>query len=262
MYVIYENKSGPKGENYSNAINEGIKKLICDKDCNKDMVLFDDETRNSGLHIEASYLCHGIWHKIMKNNRKLSAGNCFIWESDGMGKLVFHFDIMNNPSKKNNRYSCGLFKDCDNELRKKVINIYHSIGNMVPIPWFKITGGNYINGQSLHQSLDERWDMFLQLLKNNWSEWNTNQCKLTFESYMIMTCQQVYYEEIYNEAVDLKNISLDNIAAWNAKITCDSKIISFTPVEKESVDDSINKILRIIELRCEIIRLMLEKENR
>ena len=48
--------------------------------------------------------------------------------------MIFHFDIMNNPSIKGKKYSCGLFKELDAELGENVKAIYHTIGNMTPIP--------------------------------------------------------------------------------------------------------------------------------
>ena len=49
---------------------------------------------------------------------------------------------------------------------------------------------------------------------------------------MILTCQQVYYEEIYEdiskEGANTKNITVDTIRRWNDRITPDSKLISFS----------------------------------
>ena len=74
---------------------------------------------------------------------------------------------------------------------------------------------------------------------------------------MILTCQQVYYEEIYEdiskEGANTKNITVDTIRRWNDRITPDSKLISFSDPRED-----INKITSIIKMRCSIIRIMLE----
>ena len=77
---------------------------------------------------------------------------------------------------------------------------------------------------------------------------------------MIMTCQQVYYEEIYKKALKtgVENITLEHINDWNECISQDSVIISLSPKEGENTDDIINKILQIIKIRCKIIHIMLE----
>lgn len=164
---------------------------------------------------------------------------------------------MNNPSIKGKKYSCGLFKELDAELGENVKAIYHTIGNMTPIPWFPLAGGSYIDGQKLHKSLDERWDLYLQVLKSNWKKWNPDPNGLSFERYMILTCQQVYYEEICEdiskEGANTKNITVDTIRRWNDRITPDSKLISFSDPRED-----INKIISIIKMRCSIIRIMLE----
>lgn len=261
VYVTYTAKKGPISSDYSEKVDKGVKAFKSKKDIYAP--ISDKESRNNGCHVESSYLCHGIWEKIMKNKKPLSTDNKIRWSSNETDELVFHFDIMNNPSMSNNVYSCGLFKACNQKLREDALNIYHSIGNMAPIPWFKLAGTSYIDGQSLHKSLDERWDLFLQVLKDNWNKWNNECVNLTFENYMIMTCQQVYYEEIYIKALKtgVENITLEHITDWNEHISQDSVIISLSPKESENTDDIINKILQIIKMRCKIIHIMLEKEE-
>lgn len=74
---------------------------------------------------------------------------------------------------------------------------------------------------------------------------------------MILTCQQVYYEEIYEdiskEEVNTKNITVDTIRRWNDRITPDSKLLSFSDKRED-----VNKIINIIKMRCSIICMMLK----
>lgn len=211
-------KRGEIGGKYWKAVEKGLKKFV--KDAKFEININKDEGKNSGNHLEYSYLCHGIWNKIMENAAPIYRNDSFYWTSkeeyweeynknkncDYVSR--FHCDIMNNPkASKKNIYSCGsVFRFCSKEKRKELEEIYHGIGNMAPIPWFEILSSRdfsddevkevSINGQKLHSSLDERWDLFLGVLKNNWSSWNNRNRDLTFEKYMILTCQHVYYEEI------------------------------------------------------------------
>ena len=253
-YVDYKAQKGTIPQKYYRAVDEGVEEFK--KEQNVYKPISGDESRNNGCDVEASYLCHGIWTKVMKNSEKPMTGSYFKWKS-GEVEMIFHFDIMNNPSIKGKKYSCGLFKELDAELGENVKAIYHTIGNMTPIPWFPLAGGSYIDGQKLHKSLDERWDLYLQVLKSNWKKWNPDPKGLSFERYMILTCQQVYYEEIYEdiskEGANTKNITVDTIRRWNDRITPDSKLISFSDPRED-----INKIISIIKMRCSIIRIMLE----
>ena len=168
-YVQFNSKPGRKGKAYFEAVNQGLNKFIENEAWNKNIP--EDEKRNHGVHVEASYLCHGIWTKIMNNESNegnLYSSNYFYWNN----KILFHFDIMNNPKKQ----SCGLANCCSDQELDEWTKIYHTIGNMTPIPWFKIDKPTpkdkkqihrYINGQRLHLALNERWDLFLNLLKNN-----------------------------------------------------------------------------------------------
>lgn len=74
---------------------------------------------------------------------------------------------------------------------------------------------------------------------------------------MILTCQQVYYEEIYEdiskEAVNIENVTMDTIRRWNDRITPDSKLLSFSDKRED-----VNKIINIIKMRCSIICMMLK----
>ena len=64
--------------------------------------------------------------KMMKNSEQPMTGSYFKWKS-GEVEMIFHFDIMNNPSIKGKKYSCGLFKELDAELVENVKAIYHTI---------------------------------------------------------------------------------------------------------------------------------------
>lgn len=261
-YVNFNSKPGRKGKAYFEAVNQGLNKFIENEAWNKNIP--EDEKRNHGVHVEASYLCHGIWTKIMNNESNegnLYSSNYFYWNN----KILFHFDIMNNPKKQ----SCGLANCCSDQELDEWTKIYHTIGNMTPIPWFKIDKPTpkdkkqihrYINGQRLHLALNERWDLFLNLLKNNWSHW-CDENSFTFEAYMLLTCQQIYYSDVYNnfkkEIKDIHKITLETSKQWDKMITNKSKLISFSEIPND--ESSIGElIINLIKIRCHVIGLLLE----
>lgn len=196
--------------------------------------------------------------KNESNNNCPYSDNWFLWktinEKEG---LLFHFDIMNNPKPK----SCGLAAACSEEKKNEWENTYHSIGNMAPIPWFKVDMDHYINGQLLHKSLDERWDLYLQLLKNNWGIWG-KESDITFEKYMILTCQQMYYQEIFSSISEKKieNTSINDIQCWNNRINRNSQLVSFSIEEPKETDTIVENIIKLIKIRCRVIYLLLKDD--
>lgn len=263
MFVKYSAKQ-KNNEIYYKEVDEGIKKF-------KDFIyenLPDDESRNSNCEIEASYLSHGIWSKLMKNKSNESnpySSNFFIWNNtnDESKSLCFHFDIMNNPKKyRNNIYSCGLFKKCNEIDRQEIERIYHSIGNISPIPWFKLSDYKFINGQLLHKSLDERWDIYLSILNQNWINWSNPNCSLKFEDYMILTCQQMYYIDIFNDVKNkgLKEIKISTIQEYNKKIkNKQNKLINFDQIDSNEIATT---IITLIKIRCRFIKIMLYEKHK
>lgn len=261
-YVKYNARKGKLSKAYYEAVSDGLNKFIEYNRWYENLP--EKENRNYGVHLECSYLCHGIWTKIMKNesnNGNPYSHNYFYWKNSSYeNEILFHFDIMNNPNKK----SCGLANCCNDDKLKGWKNIYHSIGNMTPIPWFKVEGEHYIDGQALHNALDERWDLFLNVLKKSWSNWCSEE-SFTFESYMSLTCQQIYYTDIYNDfknnIKEIENIDdLKILKDWGQKINSESQLLLF-PKYKEYQEESIaDLITNLIKIRCCLIGLLL-KEN-
>lgn len=274
IFVQYKTKSGKLDNNYYDAVERGVQKYITyiNETDNKSYInLSKYEPRNYQSHIESSFLCHGIWNRLMNeiyDKSKIGTGSSFSWsQNKGEQNITFHFDIMNNAKISKNNLGCFLAKKCKEKKRKEWGDIYHSIGNMTPIPWFKLYNGSdtSINTQSLHKSLDERWDLFLKLLQNNWNNWNTKD-KIAFNDYMILTCQQMYFDEIYTSIKEreINTIALRDITEWNEKIqksNSNYKLISFSPADGEQIDDIVNKIIKLIKIRCKVIALLLNKKK-
>ena len=256
-YVNYDSKRGHVGKSYYTACEMGIVEFIKKEGWNYSL---EDKThyekRNNGCHVESSYLCHKIWTTVMNNkfNSGLPYSSNHMYWSDKKNDtpVMFHFDIMNNPKKN----SCGISRLCKDGSRiEKWESIYHHIGNMAPIPWIELIGG-YIDGQSLHNALDERWDLFLRFLKSNWCSWNI--CNtISFEKYMILTCQHIYYKDIYEEIDDDNRIDIDTLARWEKIIQPDSELITFS--EYHDINDIVDMIIRIIGLRDHIISLRIQR---
>lgn len=95
-------------------------------------------------------------------------------------------------------------------------------------------------------------------LKENWNTWNKSKYSLTFERYMILTCQQMYYEKIYEEikGKDFENLNKEDIQRWNDNINESSKLIPFSPSKKEIADDCVKKIIKIIKVCCIVIEVL------
>jgi len=256
-YVKYNTRKGKLSKAYYEAVSDGLNEFI---KCNGWYEnLPEKENRNYGVHLECSYLCHGIWTKITKNesnNGNPYSHNYFYWKNSSCeNEILFHFDIMNNPNKK----SCGLANFCNDQELHEWQKIYHSIGNMSPIPWFKVEGEHYIDGQALHNALDERWDLFLHTLEKNWDIWNSTK-SFTFKSYILLTYQHIYYKDIYNDyksnVKNINNIDLKKLENWGKYIVDneDLEIISFSDYKGESIASLITNLIKI---RCRIISLQL-----
>ncbi len=267
MYVNHENKRGQK---FYHAVNCGV--MLYNKDISEKVGLkynniSDDEPRYGNHDIEASYLCVGIWSLLMNGmplSEKTYSNGWLVYDSGSNNKpMIFHFDIMNNPKKAKGKYSCGLFDGLNEKDLNTLKGIYHSIGNMAPIPWFSVEGKHSINGQVLHKAVDERWDIFLSLLKNNWKSWNKDNPEFTFEEYMKLTGQQIYYQTIFDECVNSnKPIDENTIEEWNNRICPRLKIVDFSNVMSKSVskEQFLDRIIRTVKVRSEVISILLNKK--
>ena len=90
-YVDYKAQKGTIPQKYYRAVDEGVEEFK--KEQNVYKPISGDESRNNGCDVEASYLCHGIWTKVMKNSEKprnrSMTGSYFKWKS-GEVEMIFH----------------------------------------------------------------------------------------------------------------------------------------------------------------------------
>lgn len=198
---------------------------------------------------EQSILSKMIWEslfnvyfddKIEMTISKETYVECSLKNSDDRVGFRVYFDVMNN--------------------NKQIKNIlYHRVGNYTVYPQME---GKSL--QIIHKWCDEKWDDFLGWLRENWEkETVTYKTKkentlsyvqsksfrdkwkngLVFKEYMILTCQQMYYKEIYDtiyekikgKGIEIEKLSdeekgvtsvnelkdteiLDDVNAWNEEI--------------------------------------------
>ena len=91
--------------------------------------------------------------------------------------------------------------------------------------------------------------------------WNTNKCNMTFEKYMKLSCQQIYYKEIYEDAIkkDIDKISREDISKWNKGIKPNSELLSFSCASDSSSNECVKMIKKLIEIRCQMIYVLLKE---
>lgn len=194
---------------------------------------------------EQSFLSRFIFAKLMGFDTEKIPANKIKIEKNG---LVFHFDLMNH--KSNDEYAN-----------------YYSIGNLSPIPankfLYKSKAGTLVSAhlQFIHKWNNERWDLLLKHLKANWDIKG-----LTFNQYMMNTCQQLYFKSIFEgfydkyQHKDLEGVKWDKcVSDWNKDIENNEKLelVSF-----DYNNDYREKIEFLIEARgrC-ILSLLRNKQN-
>ena len=157
---------------------------------------FTDEASVSDC--EQSFLSRFVFAALMNSKAEDIPTNKILIKVDD---VTYHFDVMNN-------FSDHIFEK----------GFKYTIGNFAPIPAVKFS---YItkNGtktqahlQLIHKWKNEKWDGVLGTLKANWKKYVG---KSDFAEYMISTCQQLYFQEIFDEFYD-PNLDLERVD-WNKK---------------------------------------------
>ena len=251
-YVNYNQRRGRPSPEYYIATIKGLTEFINDKGWLRNLP--DEESRNYTSHIESSYLSHAIWTVLTQNKSndgRPYSSNFFYW-TDGEieEEFLLHFDIMHNPKIK----SCGLANGCSSD---------NLLGNITAIPWFKVEGNHFIDAQALHNSLDERWDLFLTVLRNNWESWCSNK-SVTFNDYMLMTYQHIYYSKVYKDFLEnvktIDKITLQTVNEWKEMIdnNPNQPLLSFSDSDSNNTDNEVKMIINLINIRNHIIGLILE----
>ena len=226
-------------------------------------------------HYEQSILSQLIFVEIFKN-QKLSAEiyecGLSIKVKKGMVEKEFLFDVMHNPKRGCqpcqqailNKYNSG---------KMNFESIYHCVGNFAPIPRTIISRNYGPQLQKIHENLNELWPCFLKFMQDNWMCFPTDIYELmSFKDYMKYSCQQMYFESIFNKLYSIytKNESkTDNM--WNeilkelsnTVIAEQDKLISFDDLLKkgdiEKIEEIDKRITFLIELRGRFMISLLKK---
>ncbi|MCJ0550573.1 hypothetical protein MMJ62_05675, partial [Enterococcus cecorum] len=181
---------------------------------------------------------------------------------------TFLFDVMHNPGKS--------FRPCQqasklnyNNGKMKFEKIYHTIGNFAPVPRTIISKNYGPNLQQIHLQLNELWPWFLKFLKDNWEEFPTEVPKvMIFEEYMVFTCQQMYFSNIFELVYEIYNENPNK--CWKGiiqktlecNISKDDTLISFNELLKSenvrNIEELDKRIMFLIELRGRCIMHLLQ----
>lgn len=190
---------------------------------------------------EQSFLCRYVFAKLMGiETKEIPANKIYIKEDN----VTYHFDLMNNLK--------------DDQFENK-----YTIGNFAPIPAEPFPypkAKEKVHLQLIHKWNNERWDLLLQHLKDNWCRKD-----LTFKQYMINTCQQLYFKPIFEEFYkEYKHKKLDNVN-WNEVVLDWNKDIKKIKKPKlitlDCNEDYKAKIKFLIEARGRCILSILNNKN-
>jgi hypothetical protein len=229
---------------------------------------------------EARYLSQMFFSNLIKaidNSFGMQvAGDRYAYIIKDTQKWLVHFDVMNNP-KECHDFGKSI-KDFFEEEWKKWNEYYHSIGNLTPIP--RPTLGRAANNlQGIHNNkLGERWDNFLKYCQSNWDTWIQDKKYnegISFEVYMKLTCQLIYYKSVYASFTKkFGNCSIMEIS--DKELLCDKELlkwydsvgnIEFNKNEDiitfgEDLKDDVERINRLILLRGRLMMALILRDRR
>lgn len=257
---IVPNRNGLRNNKWMSILDECVVKYVKNYGWSYD--LSNENKQPKGQDCEARYLSQFIFKFLLEEKDSVllhtTCDRYAMLELDRNNKIRIHFDVMNNP-KTCHEFSASM-KDKDYKHWVWWKDNYHVIGNLVPIPW---PDKLKINNQLKHLQLDERWDMFLRYMRTEWKNWYADE-KFSFERYMILTCQHMYYEEIFDdlkkmlEGKSLDDVSIDEwidfLDSEEKKIDVNSKLLKFDIKKNET-----ERINFLIEVRSRIIVAILQK---
>lgn len=92
--------------------------------------------------------------------------------------------------------------------------ISYTIGNFAPIPNLKEKGRHL---QQIHRDKNERWDFLLDYCRKNWKKYSCSSA-ISYNEYMKLTCQQIYFQEIYDDLFE-KNLITESWKKFMLKNT-------------------------------------------
>jgi len=224
------------------------------------------------LDSEASWLSQFIFKKLFEYKFEMYIEGISKISMKMDDSIKFSFDLMNNPKPSSRdfyRIGSNAEKRCP-PLFEVWKAISHTIGNFTPIPNLKENGRHL---QQIHRDKNERWDFLLDYCRKNWKRYSCSS-KISYNEYMKLTCQQIYFQEIYDDLFEkkLNNRKLEEIHAqeyyewieeWNKMIDKknDLTLLSFgeKSTEMKDIEDIVKIICILIQVRSHMILASLSK---
>lgn len=263
MY-IEKRKKGRIPEGWMNRAENALKQFVDEVNYCMDNELFEEE--GSQGDCETSYLSQLIFRNLF---------NMFGYESSYcfdryilVNNEHYYFDIMNNPNYENprNNKQNRIGKKISEKNKEKYIewkNKYHTLGNFAPYPNIKIDN---LDIQKFHESkCYERWDLTLAKLQDKWRENSGN--RMNFAEYLIATGQIVYDKDVF-DLIPSEDITFEwYLQRANEILKKEIKIINFNRdtddkvLKDENVEYATESILKLIEVRTEILIMLLKKQK-
>lgn len=234
--------------------------------------LYDFENENpqpKKQAIEARYLSQYFFRKLIESidNKYLAdiTDSTYMHLICDERKTMFHFDVMNNP-KEAHAFGKSIKKASIDEWVKWQKR-YHTIGNFAPVPWPILEYGS-INMQDIHKGFDERWDLFLKFCQSEWPNFADYCVYIDFRSYMKLTCQEIYFTEIYdsfkNEFGDhcIKEVANEELLKWYDSVHSielkNEQIISFG----KNLSSDAKNINQLIAIRGKLMMALILRNRK
>ena len=254
------NRNRTRNAKWFEVLEEGLRHFLNEKD--GWLYNFEYEIpQPKKQDIEARYLSQCFFSKLMQSvdnrfNVEITDSS-YMYLIRGNEKTMFHFDVMNNP-KESHAFGRSIKKESEGEWRKWRDELYHTIGNFTPVPWPVMKYGN-INMQDIHKGLDERWDLFLKLCQSGWPNFEEHNIHIDFQTYIKLTCQEIYFAEIYNLCHKnfgerpIEELSNKELLDWYDTISAidlsNKEILTFG----ENLSNDVGKINRLIAIRGKLM---------
>ena len=122
-----------------------------------------------------------------------------------------------------------------------------------------------INMQDIHKGLDERWDLFLKLCQSEWTYFKKYSIYIDFQSYIKLTCQEIYFVEIYDlfnhkfGTHSIGDLSNEELLSWYDAISTidlsNKKIVTFG----NDLSNDVRNINRLITIRGRLMMALVKK---
>ena len=246
----------------NNNLEERLKKFIKEND----IIEYDFSYEYTKFDTEQSILSKLIWKILFSIYYQDKLSQFLIKENERFSTCI----LSNKNNVDANDFTFDVYYDVMNN-NKSIRDEYHRIGNYSVYPRMD----KRPQLQNIHKYFNEQWDKLLFFLQTNWEnkeviyttvkgqkvEYKQEKSfqekwgNLNFKEYMILTCQPIYYKEIWEEiSLQPKEIHLETIEDWNANIR--NKEYELLTVEYNNPE----MVKKLISIRGEIIKVLLTEK--